>query len=76
MGAKIYSKCYPFLWKLSILVVILAGASKELIDLAGYGTPEVEDFKWTVYGALTLEHLNNDYSKFKEIYEIRSSIQS
>mgnify|MGYP003612173518 CR=1 FL=1 len=44
MGAKIYSKCCPFLWKLSILVVILAGLSKELIDLFGYGTPEVEDF--------------------------------
>lgn len=74
MGAKIYSKCYPFLWKLSILVVILAGAFKELIDLLGYGTPEIEDFEWTIYGAIALERLNNDYSKFKEIYEIRNCI--
>jgi len=38
--------------KWAIGIVIAAGATKELADAAGMGTPEWEDFMYTVYGGL------------------------
>ncbi len=38
--------------KWGIEIAVVAGALKELADAAGMGTPEWEDFTYTVYGSL------------------------
>jgi len=38
--------------KWGIGIAVVAGAAKELADAAGMGTPEWEDFMYTVYGGL------------------------
>jgi len=39
--------------KWGIVIAVAAGAAKESADAAGMGTPEWEDFMYTVYGGLT-----------------------
>ena len=68
MGAKIYFNCYKYIWKLSYLVVFIAAIGKETIDLLGYGTPEVADYKWTMYGAVTANQYVNNRKLFEEVY--------
>ena len=40
----------PFVYGLSVPIII--GAGKELVDVAGAGTPEFADFGYTVIGAV------------------------
>lgn len=53
-GLSIFAVTYPLGLPLAFLSVVLIGASKELWDLTGRGTPEFSDFIFTVLGAVFL----------------------